>query len=130
MENLIIAGLATYRLALFISEDEGPFKIFSRLREWAVCKADTEKVKLGISNHSLITPHAIEAIISECERSNPFCLKWATLAEGLHCPYCVGMYMAILTYAVSQINSGVTQGLLKILAIAGLQSAVRMWATR
>ncbi len=106
MENLIIAGLATYRLALFISEDEGPFKIFSRLRGWAILKADHEKSSYSPS------------------------LKWATLAEGLHCPYCVGIYMAILTYAVSLIPSEIAQGLLKILAIAGLQSAVRMWATR
>lgn len=49
MEFLLI-GLAAYRLAMFLVEEDGPFAIFAKFREFARPKHDltTEKLKLEL----------------------------------------------------------------------------------
>lgn len=49
--NLIIYGMATWRVArLFVSE-EGPFHIFRRIREWAGIEHDTDGNPLIVPLH-------------------------------------------------------------------------------
>ena len=38
--RLICAAFAVYRLARLITQDEGPFSVFKRLREWAAVNSE------------------------------------------------------------------------------------------
>lgn len=66
--RLFLGALTTYRLARMVAKDDGPGFFFESLRLWAQDKADKEKNNLG---------------------------KWHSLAEGLGCPYCAGVWLSL-----------------------------------
>ncbi len=101
--ELIIAILATYRLAHLLPEDEGPFFIFTRIRSFTATKMMDENDSLG---------------------------KWASLDNGINCIYCCGLYAAILAAILSKKKNKGTDLFLLILAIAGGQSALQKWSDR
>ena len=69
--RLIITTLAIYRLAQLFSEDDGPGFIFKQLRAWTDRKAKAQQ-----------------------DAGQPLGF-WCNLDEGLNCPFCVGIYMAV-----------------------------------
>jgi len=74
--NIIIAGLATYRLAQLVVIDHGPFDIFEKLRL---------KIRILAGN-----------------KRNAFTLS---LAELFECVYCVGIWIALgLTLLINHDN--------------------------
>lgn len=92
---LIILAFVCYRLAQLIANDQGPLNIFGHLRAWidARAKAEQERGKL---------------------------LIWQSVSEGINCPFCVGIWVAI---GLGLIYSGAEwYTVVYILAIAGLQS--------
>lgn len=66
MLNLILASFACYRLSLLITQDEGPFSIFQKLRNYA-----------GGYN---LAPNG-EPVTN--------------LGRGIICPLCVGLWIAL-----------------------------------
>jgi hypothetical protein len=69
--RLIITALAIYRLSQLFSEDDGPGFIFKRLRAWTDRKAKVQQ-----------------------DVGQPLGF-WCNLDEGLNCPFCIGIYIAV-----------------------------------
>ena len=69
---LILGILATYRIAQFVAYDDAPFGLMSRFRTYLGKKA-AGGAKYGI---------------------------WWSLAELIHCPYCVGLWTALIIVLV------------------------------
>lgn len=96
--RLILAILATYRLAQLVVFDDGPLFIFARLREWSDREAVIEQddgIKRGLMS---------------------------SLADGLHCPYCVGVWAAGLCAILVTFPTKMGDIFLTCLAIAGGQA--------
>lgn len=96
---LIIFGLASYRLADLIATDDGPLFIFANLRDWTDKKAKAEQ-NAGIKRG-----------------------KWQSLNDGIHCPFCVGIWAASLLVVVyTGIYRFIFTVFIYAMAIAGVQS--------
>lgn len=96
--SLLIAILATYRLAQFLPQDDGPFFIFRRIRSYVTDKAMVENNLDGF---------------------------WAMVDEAVNCPYCTGLYAAVFTGLLVALNNYYGNMFLLILAIAGGQSLLQ-----
>lgn len=83
--RLFLCVLTCYRLAKFISEDDGPGFIFERLRVWAKDKAWLEA-------------ETNKAIVYYDNPGGEIDKRWYgkrySLSEGLSCPYCVGLWLS------------------------------------
>lgn len=79
--RLILSILTCYRLALLVSEDDGPFFIFKRVRYWLKDKAFYEMMDNKLE-------------YNEANKDRWFG-KWHNLAEGLSCPYCTGVWSSL-----------------------------------
>lgn len=91
--RFLLAALALYRVAYFTRED-GPFSIFERVRLW-----------LG----------------KQAAKSSSHGLSW-TLAEVANCPHCVGVWLALIFAPAVIWPNSISDGIIIILALAGLQS--------
>jgi len=98
--QIVIAILATYRLAQLIPEDEGPFFIFVRIRTFTATKAMNENNDLGF---------------------------WANIDSGVNCVYCCGLYAALLVSLLVLWQNYYGNLFLLIFAIAGGQSLLQKW---
>lgn len=94
MKDLIILSLATYRLAQLISIDNGPMNLFAKLREQTDSLARAE------------------------QEENEGRTLWQNINDGLHCPYCTGVWSAIILMIIYR----KWYTLVYLLAIAGGQS--------
>ena len=105
LETIIILALATYRLSLLISKEQGPFDIFGKFRDWAGIKFDAY--------------------------SNP--VATGQLSEAIICPYCLSVWVGIcatLGLAVAH-AAGVEKYYLLVLlpfALSGLAVFFFKWA--
>jgi hypothetical protein len=97
--RFLLAALALYRVAWFTRED-GPFALSLRFRQWLGKLAAAETFKTGFEQHGFF---------------------W-TLAEVANCPHCIGVWLAIPAALVVIFPSNVTDVILIVLALAGLQS--------
>lgn len=95
-----LAILATYRLAGMIVFDDGPLFIFVRLREWADRQAKAEQDD-GIKRGSM-----------------------SSFSEGIHCPFCVGVWAAALCAILVGKRTKFGDIFLLWLAIAGGQAII------
>ena len=75
-----------YRLARLVALDDGPFFMFKRMRYWAKDKAFYEADKSGM----LVLIADSSNLISDRHFG-----KWYNLAEGLSCPFCVGIWLSL-----------------------------------
>ena len=84
--DLVILGLATYRLARLITVDEGPAQLFFRLR-----------YRMGVYDLG--------------ENGQP-ASAWGRAFE---CPHCIGVYVAMVLWAIYGIPGGaIVAGILAI----------------
>lgn len=88
--RLVLAALAVYRLAELVAIDDGPGRLFARLRAWAGA-------------------HPARAV-----REN--------LGALVHCPYCVGVWAALLIGALVWWPTPAGDGFLLVLGLAGAQA--------
>lgn len=93
--RLVLTILTAYRLARMIAMDDGPGFFFERLRLWAQAKADKEKGNLG---------------------------KWHSLAEGLGCPFCAGVWVSLPLFALLLWPTIYGDTFLLLIAISGGQA--------
>jgi len=102
--RLVLAILATFRIARLLPLDDGPLYIFERVRLYTVRKSNNEKnikhVKLGI---------------------------WSSVYDGVTCPYCMGVYSAILCLVLMKRKRKFSDIFLLIFALAGAQSLLQGW---
>jgi len=98
--RFILAILATYRLAQFISYDDGPLFIFARLRKWADRQA-------------------------KIEQDNSIKRGWMqSLTGGLNCPFCIGVWAAAVCAVLVTFPNKLGDIFLTWLAIAGGQAII------
>ena len=97
--RFILAGLAVYRLAWFTKEI-GPFGIFEGIRNYLGRLAAGEVRPSGVQRHGV---------------------AW-TLAEISNCPHCIGVWLALLFAPFVVCPSRITDIIIIIFALAGLQS--------
>jgi len=91
----VIFSFACYRLAQLIANDDGPLSIFGRLRRLVDNRAKAEQ--------------------EQGKR-----LIWQSAADGINCPFCVGIWVAI---PLAIILGGIHwYTIIYIFAIAGVQS--------
>ena len=100
MLNVILAILATYRLAQLVALDDGPLDCFVTLRRLMTCS------RKGRQRTGLV---------------------WKSLEELINCPYCLGVWFAgLITLLVTQIEPmNIWAGLLFWLGVAGGQCALQ-----
>lgn len=84
--RLICAAFAVYRLARLITQDDGPFSVFKRLREWAAVNGKE------------------------------------SVAELLNCPFCLGVWFALIAAALVLMPTLAGDVILVWLGLAGAQS--------
>lgn len=96
--RFLLAAFSVYRLAYMFTREDGPFGVFESARLW-----------LG----KIATNH-------DPQRGGRS-MAW-TLAELFNCPHCLGVWMALLFAPAVIWPSFVTDVILIVLALAGLQS--------
>ncbi len=87
--RLILAVFTCYRLARLVALDDGPGFIFKRIRYWVKDKAWLEADKVGK--------------VERCDDGDAYINdrwygKWHNLAEGITCPFCIGIYASVLVF--------------------------------
>lgn len=111
--RLLFCVLTCYRLACLISEDDGPFFIFERLRVWVKDKAWIEAEKNGAIVYYDSLAGAIE---------DRWYGKWHNLAEGLICPYCTGVWLSLPLFAMFLFPTYIGDLFLILMSISGGQA--------
>lgn len=100
--KLVSCSLASYRLAQLVSIDFGPMHVFEYLRLRLNKRAYQEQIlkrgKLGV---------------------------WQSIAEGVSCPYCVGVWIAFFISALSLLNSSLVDFFVFVLAVSGGQALLQ-----
>jgi hypothetical protein len=85
--RVVLALFAVYRLSFMLREDDGPLFLFERLRRYTDRKRKEEQEctrhRLGLAED--------DVLIDTAELGT-----WASLDEGIRCPYCVGIWAALL----------------------------------
>ena len=97
IEEVIIVGLAAWRLTALISYERGPFDVFLRFRQ-----------VLGFEHD---------------DKGEPESWPGNTLARIVSCPWCLGLYSVAGMYGVWQLEPGVVMAI----AAATVLIAVERW---
>ena len=84
--RLILAILTCYRLSRMLALDDGPLFVFKRVRYWAKDKQWHEARK----SHAIILHSDRDETIDDRHFG-----KWHNLAEGITCPYCIGIWLSL-----------------------------------
>ncbi len=105
LTRLVLATLATYRMAQLVSLDDGPLDLFAHLRG-LTCYDHNGKARTGKG--------------------------WESLSKLVNCPYCLGVWFgALFTVATMfSVSFDLWTALVFWLAIAGGQSALQAIADR
>ncbi len=103
LRQLLIVILATYRLSRLLPKDDGPLFVFTRIRLYIGTKALSENDVMGF---------------------------WASIDKWAECPYCQGLYAAILVAILSKKEWKFGDWFLLIFAIAGGQSLLQEWSEK
>lgn len=110
--RLLIAVLATYRLAQLVSVDDGPLDCFARMRG---------KIKSIKGYWEGIYRTSLPVTWRYFFASN-FYHFWHSAAKLIECPFCTGVWFAPLPIWLYSIGSVYTELFLLWLAIAGGQA--------
>ncbi len=101
--QLLTAILASYRLARLLPVDDGPFFVFTRLRNFVTVKAVKENLELGF---------------------------WANIDSGINCVECCGLYTSILVMVLVVWQNYYGNLFLLVFAIAGGQVLLEKWGKK
>lgn len=102
--RIFLATFAVYRLALLLTEDDGPMFIFKRLRNFTGYMTGKQLLK---------------------GKEYGF---WVWLNEGLGCPFCVGLWAAIGCALLVIYPTFAGDIFLLVFALAGAQSMLQRLA--
>lgn len=108
--RLILAILTLYRLARMIAKDDGPLFIFKRVRYWAKDRGWNEAFDAG------------QVLGMNDDVDDRHFGKWHNLAEGLSCPYCVGIWLSLPLFSLILWPTYYGDLFLTLMAISGGQA--------
>ena len=89
--RFILAVFTLYRLARMLALDDGPFFIFKRVRYWVKDRAWREMEKAG---------HLSKMTNGKWDIDDRYFGKWHNLAEGITCPFCIGIWLSLPLFAL------------------------------
>jgi len=112
--RLILAILTCYRLARLIAKDDGPFFLFKRIRYWAKDRAYREA---SFANKVEANEETRKWVINDRHYG-----KWHTLAEGLECTYCAGVWVSIPLFLFVVYPTIATDLFMLLMAVSGAQA--------
>jgi hypothetical protein len=131
--ELIMAILATYRLANLLPGDDGPFFIFTRIRNYARRKAVLSYcVSNSVKDEILelvFEPHEVTVAMLLSDDNKDLGL-WANVFKGITCAYCCGLYAAIFVSILVIWNNFYGNLFILVFAIAGGQSLLQKWSEK
>lgn len=99
IEEVLIIGLAAWRLAALLSYERGPFDVFVHFRSL-----------FGIEHDST--------------SYEPVSWPQNSLARALTCVWCLGLYMAVLTWGIWEL---VDPTVVVVIAASGIVVVVEKW---
>lgn len=108
--RLFLAVMTCYRLARLIARDDGPLFLFKRVRYWVKDKA---WIEADLADNISIGVEVIE------DRHYG---KWHSLAEGLDCPYCLGVWFSIPLLLFVIYPMTLTDLFMLLMTISGVQA--------
>ena len=89
--RFILAVFTLYRLARMLALDDGPFFIFKRARYWILDKRHIEvKAANALENEDYNGTYINDRHFG----------KWHNLAEGVTCPFCIGIWLSLPLFAL------------------------------
>ncbi len=101
--RFILAILATFRIARLLPLDDGPLYIFERVRLFTAKRVRTEQSELGF---------------------------WHNLDDAVLCPYCQGLYTAILCIVLLIYPTVYGDIFLLVFALSGAQTMLQKWTEK
>jgi len=110
--RFLLTVFTCYRLARLIALDDGPFFMFKRVRYWVKDKAFYEADEAGM----LILADSSNLI------SDRHFGRWHNLAEGITCPFCVGIWLSLPLFALLVWPTYYGDLFLLLMAISGGQT--------
>ena len=108
--RLLLAILTLFRLSRLLAIDDGPLWVFARLRGWTDQQRMAEQGLL-----------AAQMDDSDLLHSG----LWASVDEGLRCPYCVGVWLAPLVGLLYARQGWLSDTLLVFVGLAGGQALLQ-----
>ncbi len=121
MENdyfrFAIAILATFRIARLLPDDDGPLYILERIRIFTGKKALKEHREKNKGK-------------KEDEPQERALGIWSNIYDGITCPYCQGLYIAVLGVVLLVYPTFYGDVFLIILALAGAQTLLQKWTEK
>lgn len=111
LARFLLCVLACYRLSKMIADDDGPAFIFKRFRYWIRDKSWMEAdVNRAINR------------LDGLEIDDRWYGKWHNLAEGIECPYCLGVWFSLPLLALYLFPSISGDIFLLLMGISGGQA--------
>lgn len=111
--RLFLAVMTCYRLARLIAHDDGPLFLFKRVRYWVKDKAWIE----ASDNNAIVFIGTPEQEINDRHYG-----KWYSLAEGLECPFCLGVWFSIPLFLFVIYPMTLTDLFMLLMTISGVQA--------
>jgi len=105
----VLAIFAIYRLARLIALDDGPFFVFKRIRYWVKDKAWEEASLVDAMDNSL-------------KISDRYFGKWHNLAEGISCPFCIGIWTSLFIFPMLVWPTYYGDLFLLLVSLSGMQA--------
>ena len=113
--RFILAVFTCYRLARMLALDDGPFFIFKRMRYWVKDKAYYEAAaNTGISDKVESLDHWVI--------NDRWFGKWHNLAEGITCPFCVGIWLSLPLFTLLLWPTYYGDLFLMLVGLSGMQA--------
>lgn len=108
--RLLLAILTLFRLARLFAIDDGPLWVFAKLRGWT----DLQRVR----EQGLVASQMDDSDLLQSG-------LWASLDEGIRCPYCVGIWLAPLVGLLYARQGWLSDALLVVIGLAGGQALLQ-----
>lgn len=108
--RVALAVLTLFRLARLLAIDDGPLWVFARLRGWT----DLQRVR---------EQDSVAAQMDDSDLLHSG--LWASLDEGLRCPYCVGIWLAPVVALLYTRHGWLSDLILLVLGLAGGQALLQ-----
>lgn len=107
--HFIILALATYRLAVLVSSDDGPFDLCWRLRDY---------VRLHTAEQPVTQVHdyVFRGLIDGYEQGQ----VPSNLSRGLECPLCMSVWFSAILLLCYWLAPGITLPVATVFALSGV----------
>lgn len=122
--RFVLAIFTLLRLARLLAIDDGPLWVFARLHDWTDHQSKLEQDRILDEVYGSKTS-VKDFSTDECLYRNRYRRYWASLDDGLRCPFCVGIWLAPLVGLLYARQGWLSDALLVIIGLAGGQALLQ-----